>query len=177
MSEKTAATPEHEELRGAPNGPLILISLTLTVSWLLLNRSYDPGTLVVGLIFGFGLSWSTRYFWPMQTKLSSPGTALLLFGRLMWDIVVSSIDVAKLVLGPEEDWHPSFIELPLDIKDDLAISILSNMISLTPGTVSVEVSEDRSVLRVHGICIPDPEDTIHTIKNRYEALLKEIFQC
>ncbi|HKK99543.1 MAG TPA: Na+/H+ antiporter subunit E, partial [Desulfotignum sp.] len=73
--------------------------------------------------------------------------------------------------------RPRFLEIPLDTQDPMVITILASVISLTPGTVSAEVSKDRQTLIVHGLDVADEKTAIHTIKTRYEAPLKEIFSC
>jgi len=93
----------------------------------------------------------------------------------LWDILMSNIRVALQVLGPEKNIHPGFIWLPLDIANIHGIAALTSMITLTPGTVSAALSDDRKFLLVHVLHLEDPQDLIDTIKRRYEAPLMEIF--
>ena len=93
----------------------------------------------------------------------------------LWDILVSNIRVAIQVLGPERRIHPGFIWLPLDIANIHGIAALTSMITLTPGTVSAALSDDRRHLLVHVLHLDDPDELIRQIKHRYEAPLMEIF--
>jgi multicomponent K+:H+ antiporter subunit E len=95
--------------------------------------------------------------------------------RVLWDIVLSNIEVARRILGPERAITPGFIWLPLDLGNIHGITALASIITLTPGTLSTELTEDRRHLLVHCFNLRDPEATIATIKARYEAPLKEIF--
>ncbi|MEE7547192.1 Na+/H+ antiporter subunit E, partial [Xanthomonas sp. Kuri4-1] len=93
----------------------------------------------------------------------------------LWDIVRSNIKVATQVLGPESRIHPGFIWVPLDIANIHGIAALTSMITLTPGTVSAALSDDRRYLLVHVLHLDDPDTLIREIKTRYEAPLMEIF--
>ncbi len=182
MSTPSQAPAPHPSRAGTtrsrkPPRPLLLIGTLVGLSWIFLQRSIDPGTIVVAVILGFGLPWLTRRFWPGETRVAAPLTALKLFFTLLWDIIISSLVVARQIVRSPDRLQPAFIELPLDLSDDLAISLLASCISLTPGTVSVEISADRKFLRAHGLHVPDAQETISSVKARYEQPLKEIFQC
>jgi multicomponent K+:H+ antiporter subunit E len=96
---------------------------------------------------------------------------------LMWDIVVANLAVAKLILGPTKALQPGFIAYPLNLTGDLPITLLASTISLTPGTLSAEVSKDKEWLYIHALDLPNEQALIDEIKQRYETPLKEIFQC
>lgn len=67
--------------------------------------------------------------------------------------------------------------MPLDIEDNFVATILGGIVSMTPGTVSVDIDQERRLLLVHALDAEDLETAIRTIKARYEAPLKEVFQC
>jgi multicomponent K+:H+ antiporter subunit E len=98
-------------------------------------------------------------------------------GMLLHDIIVSNIIVAKQVLGSPERLQPGFIVIPLDLTEALPITMLASTISLTPGTVSIEISEDQKTLYVHALHVTDESGLVDRIKHRYEKPLKEIFEC
>ena len=100
---------------------------------------------------------------------------VLLAQRVLWDIVLSNIEVARRILGPERAITPGFLWLPLDLTNLHGITALASIITLTPGTLSAELSEDRRHLLVHCFNLRDAEATVAAIKQRYEAPLKEIF--
>ena len=152
-------------------------SLALWVIWLMFNNTIAPAHIVLGAILGVAIPWLTRVFWPEQLRLSNPMVALKLFFVVLYDIVIANIAVAKLILGPVSALRPAFFELPLDVQSPYAISALASIITLTPGTVSSKLSEDRRTLLVHTLDMDDPDKLIAEIKQRYEAPLKEIFEC
>jgi multicomponent K+:H+ antiporter subunit E len=97
--------------------------------------------------------------------------------KVLGDIVVANIEVAILVLGPVRRLQPAFVAVPLDIKEELPITLLASTVSLTPGTVSSELSSDHKWLYIHALHVTDEQALIATIKSRYEAPLREIFAC
>ncbi|MNE59191.1 Na(+)/H(+) antiporter subunit E [compost metagenome] len=109
-------------------------------------------------------------------RIRSPLRLLRFIGLVLYDIVVANLQVARLVVGPTRTLRPAFVEIPLELTDDLPITILASVITLTPGTVSADLSADRRTLLVHGLDVPDPAGLVADIKARYEAPLKEIFQ-
>jgi multicomponent K+:H+ antiporter subunit E len=102
---------------------------------------------------------------------------MLYIAILIWDIIKSNLEVLKLVLGPMNHLQPGMIAVPLDISEPLPITMLANTITLTPGTVSAEVSADMKYLYVHCLHLEDEAARIAEIKERYEAPLKRIFKC
>ena len=93
------------------------------------------------------------------------------------DILVANMAVAKLILGKPERLRPAFVEVPLDTDNEFVITVLASVVSLTPGTVSADISADRRTLLVHGLDVEDRAALVASIKQRYEAPLKEIFGC
>jgi multicomponent K+:H+ antiporter subunit E len=152
-------------------------SVALWISWLMFNNTIAPAHIVLGAILAIAIPWVTRVFWPEHLRLGNPLVALRLFFIVLYDIVVANLIVARLILGPVSALRPAFIELPLMLQSPYAISALASIITLTPGTVSVYLSEDRRTLLVHALDVDDRDAMVAEIKQRYEAPLKEIFEC
>lgn len=95
--------------------------------------------------------------------------------RLLRDILLANITVAMQVLGPERKLRPGFVWVPLELTNIHGISALTSVITLTPGTVTAELSRDRKYLLVHCLDIDDPQHMIDDIKRRYEAPLRKVF--
>ena len=85
--------------------------------------------------------------------------------------------VARMILRPTERLQPAFFVLPLSVHEDFVITLLASTVSLTPGTVSADVSADRRHLLIHALHVDDEQLAIAQIKQRYETPLKEIFAC
>lgn len=157
--------------------PSPLLSLMLWGLWLLLANDFSAGQMVLGAFFAWLLPVITRPFWLNRPGIRNPWrlfTFLLLVHR---DILVANIAVAKLILASPSRLRPAFVEVPLDIEDEFVITLLASIVSLTPGTVSANISADRRTLLVHGLDVEDRTELIANIKQRYEAPLKEIFGC
>ena len=95
---------------------------------------------------------------------------------VLYDIIVANVSVAIKVLGPLKSLRPGFVEFPVELDDDFAIALLASTISLTPGTVSADVSDDRTLLLIHALDAESDDEVINAIRTRYEARLKEMFQ-
>ncbi|MEJ2213165.1 MAG: Na+/H+ antiporter subunit E, partial [Gammaproteobacteria bacterium] len=111
-----------------------------------------------------------------QVNVRSPLQLLRFVFVVLYDILVANIAVAGLILGRQERLKPAFLILPLRLQNDVAISILANTISLTPGTVSANLSADRSCLIIHSLHADNPDEILETIRDRYETPLKEILE-
>jgi len=156
--------------------PYPSLTLALWLTWLLLN-GFSVGHALLGLILAVVLPLGTRPFWP-QVPLVRDRMGLLRFVlRVAKDILIANMAVAVKVLGPVKDLQPGFVEVPLDLRDRFAITVLTSTVSLTPGTVSADVSEDRTRLLVHALHVEDPAALVAEIKQRYEGPIKEIFEC
>lgn len=156
--------------------PHPVLSLFLWGIWLLLNNNFSAGHLVLGFILALIIPLITRIFWQEKVCLSQPLTQLRFLMIVLWDILIANIAVAKLILGNKEKLQPGFIIIELDIQHPLGISFLANTISLTPGTVSCDLTEDRKQLLVHALHVENTQETIDEIKQRYEKPLMEIFE-
>lgn len=156
--------------------PHPLLSLSLALLWLLLVNRFSAGHVVLGVLLGWLIPFVTSPFWPEQIRIRRPLTLLRFFAVFMLDIVRGSFQVAWLILKGPAGLRPTFIEVPLALETDLAISLLANTISLTPGTVSARLSADKRTLVVHTIDTADAAALIAEIKQRYETPLKQVFE-
>jgi multicomponent K+:H+ antiporter subunit E len=157
--------------------PQPLVSLMILALWIAIAPAPSLGQFLLGGAIALAIPWFTHPFWPEAPRLARPGVAVRLFLQVLWDIVVANVEVARLVLGPADRLHPAFIELPLEIEDPFVATLLASIITLTPGTLSVDIDRDRRVLLVHALDVTDVPAAIDTIKRRYEAPLREIFGC
>jgi multicomponent Na+:H+ antiporter subunit E len=93
----------------------------------------------------------------------------------LMELIVANLRVAVLVLGPRRWLKPALLAVPLDVKSDAEIAMLANLITLTPGTLSVDVSPDRSTLYVHCLDVGDPDAMRRGIKHGLERRVAELF--
>lgn len=157
--------------------PHPLLTPILTLVWLLLNNTLAPGHVVLGLLLGWAIPRFTLAFWPEQVRIYRPLSLLRFTGVFLYDVLVSNVAVARLVLAGPKALNPLFVSVPLDLTNELGLSLLANTICLTPGTVSAQLSPDQRTLLVHALDCTDPDHLVRTIKTRFEAPLREIFEC
>lgn len=157
--------------------PSPLLSLSMLLIWLLLNNTISFGHILLGGFLAWFIPYITQSFWVQSINLNRPGLALRFVTTVLLDIVIANWVVAKMILSSPKKLQPAFMILPLDLKEDFTITLLASTISLTPGTVSADFNIEGHYLLVHTLHVDDPEAAVAQIKQRYEAPLKEIFEC
>jgi multicomponent K+:H+ antiporter subunit E len=156
--------------------PHPLLTVSLAILWLLLVNRFSAGHVVLGALLGWLIPFATSPFWPEHIRIRHPLALMRYLGIFVIDIVRGSFLVAWLILLGPARLRPAFVQVPLVLRTDLAISLLANTISLTPGTVSAHLSADKRTLIVHTIDTGDAAALVAEIKQRYEAPLKKIFE-
>ncbi|WP_269518825.1 Na+/H+ antiporter subunit E [Alteromonas sp. BMJM2] len=153
-------------------------SAILLVIWLMLNVTVSLGHIIFGSVFAIAIPLLCAPLQISQPRIKKPLKALKYFFMVLGDVVVANVQVAILVLGPISRIKPGFVAVPLDIKEIRPITILASTVTMTPGTVTAELSKDKRYLYVHVLQMPDDEqEVIRFIKDRYESAIKEMFQC
>jgi len=156
--------------------PHPLLTLLLAVVWIILQNGFSAGMAVFGLILGTIIARATAAFWPERPGGFRVGKMVSYALLVMWDILVANIEVAWIVLTvPNAKLKPAWIKIPIDLRQPEAITLLAGTITLTPGTVSADLSQSGHYLLVHVLHTDDPDAERDGIKTRYEARLKEIF--
>ncbi len=171
---------------------IVLAFVILVLTWLALVGIVSLGQILMGMVLALVLLWFGRNVFANDTLWNSsvnilrlPGK-LLVWGRFLvvfgWEVIKANWTIAKTVLtvavqGPNErNLRPGIFALPLDVDSDGAITLLANMITLTPGTLSLDVSPDRTTLYVHAVDVGEPEATKRAIKDGFEALADEVLR-
>jgi multicomponent K+:H+ antiporter subunit E len=151
------------------------LSALLVVMWVVMVNDLTFGTLFLGLVFGIAVPLLTAPWWPGRPRLRFlPGLAYC--GLVFCDIVIANFQVAAIILfKPTRDLRPAWLTIPLELDTPEAITVFAGTISLTPGTVSADVSACGKYLLVHALHAPDPHGEVAKVKTRYEARLKVIF--
>ena len=152
-----------------------MLTVVLALGWAAATGSFDVPNLLLGAMVGGISLYVIREVTASRGLL---GRALRML-RLAWTFVVellmSALRVARLVIRPDLNAHikPTFVAFPLTAKTDAEITLLANLITLTPGTLSVDVSEDRRFLFVHAIHMTDREAFIREIAEGFERQVME----
>jgi multicomponent K+:H+ antiporter subunit E len=170
-------SPSRSWLRALRPSPLLSVALLL--AWLMLNESVSVGNVLLGAAAAWVLPWLTGRLQPWPMRVKSWSSVWRLAGVVVYDIAKSNVDVARRVLGPEAAMRPRFVWVPLALTQPHGIVALAAIITLTPGTVSSELSEDHRFLLVHALHCPDAEAEaalVADILTRYQQPLLEIFE-
>jgi len=152
--------------------------ILMTLVWAALQGAFSVGTLLLGALFSGAILYvSQPLFNPEERGIFTGGTPfrrlwriLVLLLVFLREVVESALQVAGFVLQPSLSIKPAVIEYPLDVQTDQEITTLANMISLTPGTLSMDVAPDRSAIYVHAISVSgtDGQEVIDEIKSTLE---------
>lgn len=151
------------------------LSALLVVMWMVMVNDLTFGTLFLGVLVGITVPLFTAPWWPGRPKVRFiPAAAYL--GVVLWDIIIANFEVAAIILFKRNrDLRPAWLVIPLELTSPEAITVFAGTISLTPGTVSSDISACGKYLLVHALHAPDPAAAIAQAKARYEARLLRIF--
>lgn len=152
------------------------LSVMLVVVWLLLANSVTVGGLLLGIVLGTVVPLVTAPFWPDRPRLRYGWSLVDYLAVVVWDIAIANFQVARLILfRRNRDLRSHWLVIPLELRSPEAITALAGTISLTPGTVSADVSSDGRSLLVHALDVSDEAAEVERIKTRYERRLARVF--
>jgi multicomponent Na+:H+ antiporter subunit E len=153
-----------------------LWNILLALIWVAMTGQFTPGNFVVGLGLGMLILLCTRRAIGSPNYIRKVGQVLNLALFFVWELILSNLRVAYDVVTPRHHMRPGVIGIPLDVRTDLEITVLSSMISLTPGTLSLDVSADRKILYIHAMYIDDVEAVRRKIKDGFERRVLEVLR-
>jgi multicomponent Na+:H+ antiporter subunit E len=155
---------------------LVVLNLLLSLAWMALTGQFTPINLIIGFALGYILLW-------IMQRTGKPSVYFLKGRRVVhfilffaWEVIDANIRVAYDVLTPRHHMTPGIVAIPLDAKTDSEITILANLITLTPGTLSLDVSADRRVLYIHAMYVQDVDQFKKNIKEELEKRLLEVLR-
>jgi len=151
-------------------------NILLALAWVFVTERFTPVNLAVGFFVGYVLLFVSRSsLSPTNYFAKVPmGIGLLVF--FVRELVIANFRMAYYVIAPLNRMSPGVVAVPLEELSDIQILILANLITLTPGTLTLDVSDDHSVLYVHGMDVSDAESFIMHIKVGFERRLIELFK-
>ena len=153
------------------------LTILLIVMWMLALNEMTFGGFLLAVVFGTLIPLFTAPFWPERPRVRYHWRTIAYAFLVLGDIVVANFHVAWLILfRRNRDLRPAWLTIPLDLRSAEAITVLAGTISLTPGTVSADISTDGRSLLVHALDTGDPQGEVARIKARYERRLMEIFR-
>ena len=156
----------------------LLWNLLLALAWMGMVEDFSPQALLVGFVLGLVVLFVTRRIVGGPRYLVKVGKALELVAFTLWELILANLRVAHDVITPRYYARPGVIAIPLDARTDAEITLLANLITLTPGTLSLDVSTDRSTLYIHIMYLDDDdlEAARRTIKDGFERRVLEMLR-
>lgn len=155
---------------------LFILNLLLSLAWLGLTGQFTPVNFIIGFVLAYALLWLTlgtgrrvSYFKKVLQVIS-----FVLF--FMWEVIVANYRVVREILTPFHSMRPGIVAVPLNARTELEIVAFANLITLTPGTLSLDVSSDRSTLFVHAMFIDDVDEFKNHLKQGLEQRLLEVMR-
>ena len=153
-----------------------LTNIMLVLIWVALTGDFTFANFIFGFFLGSLALWladkeggSKKYFRLIPTAIS-----FVFF--FLYELIKANIQVAYEVITPTLYMEPGIVAVPLDVQSDLEITLLANLISLTPGTLSLDISDAKDVLYVHTMYVHDKQEFIDSIKNGFERKVIELLR-
>jgi multicomponent K+:H+ antiporter subunit E len=157
--------------------PHPFLTLTLIVLWFLLVNQWKVGSLVMAVFLATVIPLLTSAWWPDRAVVKRPFGLAAYIVLVLWDVIIANFQVARIVLFmPRDKIRSAWVTVPLDLTSPEAISLLAGTITMTPGTLTSDMSACGRALLIHSLHAPDPDAVRDDIKARYEARLKRIFE-
>lgn len=155
---------------------VLAVNLLLGLIWAFAWGEVSPGMVAFGFVIGYAVLALMRPLLGETTYFAKLPRLILLAGFVLYELVLSSLRVAWDVVTPRAYRTPGIVAVPLDAETDLEIAVVANLVTLTPGTLSLEVVESTRTLYVHSMFADDPEEVRRSIKRQFEAPVLELLR-
>ena len=153
---------------------LFFINSFLAFGYMGMQGQFTLSGFLVGFALGYVALWITQPLYGTSRYFQRAPKTCLLLGYFLIELVLSNLRVLWDVVTPGHISRPGIVGIPLNAKTDLEILLVANLISLTPGTLSIDLSDDRRILYVHVIFLDDPDRFRQNIKAGLERRILEV---
>jgi multicomponent Na+:H+ antiporter subunit E len=155
---------------------IFALNLVLAVAWQGLTGSFTLSSLITGFALGYVALWFIQpLLGARSTYYGRVWRTFRLIFFFLWELVISSFRVAWEIVTPGDTSRSQIVEMPLDVESDIEILLVTNLISLTPGTLSLDVTPDRKTLIIHAMFVDDPDALVRDLKSGMERMVREVF--
>ncbi len=155
---------------------VFIFNLLLGLGWCALFGNFTLETFATGMIVAFFSLWVLRPLHGSTAYFARVWGICRLISFFLWELLLSSLEVARIVITPKLTVTPAIVRIPLESLNDTEIMMLANLISLTPGSLSLDVSEDRTALYVHVMSVDDPDAVRTEIKHGITRRLLQVIR-
>lgn len=152
------------------------LNIQLAVAWAALNGQFSLEYLVSGFILGYVMLWISQQALGSTNYVQRVPRVIRFCAYFLQELFLTNIRVAWEVITPKFHMRPAIVAIPLTVQDDYQITLLAQLIMLTPGTLMIDVSTDKRVLYVHSMYVDDVDEFRRSIQNGFERQIRELFQ-
>ncbi|MBB6448795.1 multicomponent Na+:H+ antiporter subunit E [Geomicrobium halophilum] len=152
----------------------ILLNLTIAFFWMILQNSYTSFDFVIGYVIGIAIVYFLRGSLPQTFYMQRVWAIVKLLCLFLKELVVANLQMIRIVLQPKLKVTPGIIAMPTYLDTDWEVTILSMCITLTPGTMTMDYSEDGRTLYIHSIHVEEKQEVIDDIRNHFERAIVEV---
>ena len=152
----------------------ILVNLIIAVTWMFLSISFKPTTFIVGYLLGLFMLFLLRKSFSTRFYMEQVWAVIKLVLLFLKELTLSNISVLKLIIKPEMPIRPAIFAMPTVLEKDWEITLLSSLITLTPGTIVIDISDDNKTLYIHSIDFEDIDDAVKSIQDTFEKAILEV---
>ena len=153
-----------------------LLNILLAIAWMLLTGELTAENFIEGLIIGYIILWVSKAALGGTKYFKKIPKAIGFFFYFVKELIVANLKVAFDIITPKDYMKPGIVAVPLDAETDMEITLLANLITLTPGTLSLDVSKNKKVLYIHTLYLEDTEKFRTEIKDGMEKRLLEVLR-
>ncbi len=154
----------------------LLLNLLLALAWMLLVGQLDAETLIEGMVIGYLILWISRSALGGAGYFRKIPLVVRFIFYFIKELIVANLKVAYDIITPRHYMKPGIIAFPLDVATDLEITLFANLLTLTPGTLSLDVSDDKKTLYVHALYVDDADRFRKELKRGLERRLLEVLR-
>ena len=152
----------------------ILLNVVIALTWMFLSVSFKPTTFIVGYLLGLLMLFILRKSFSSRFYMDRIWAVVKLAFLFLKELVMSNFSVLKLIVQPTMPIRPAIFAMPTVLEQDWEITLLSSLITLTPGTVVIDISDDNKTLYIHSIDFEDIDEAIDSIRNTFEKAILEV---
>ncbi|WP_419957189.1 Na+/H+ antiporter subunit E [Psychrobacillus psychrotolerans] len=152
----------------------ILLNVLIALTWMFLSVSFKPTTFIVGYILGLLMLFMLRKSFISRFYMDRLWAVVKLSSLFLKELVMSNFSVLKLIIQPTMPIRPAIFAMPTVLEQDWEITLLSSLITLTPGTVVIDISDDNKTLYIHSLDFEDIDEAIDSIRNTFEKAILEV---
>ena len=168
--------PKAPPTTGTSASAMFAGNLLLAIGWVALSGHFDVVNLLVGFVFGYVVLFLLQRVMGRSRYFTRTMGMVRFTAFYVVEVVRANLRVAFDVVTPTSYAKPSIVAVPLDARTDVEITLLSNLITMTPGSLSVDVADDRSVIYVHAMYLDDPDELRRQIKDDLERRVLELLR-